>query len=72
MSFCHQPISVVRRVWCVVRRMSERRQQFALNDIFSETTMPIFDMKHCLVDLYQVCSNGGPKCTSNGGSLVRK
>ena len=39
------------------------RQQFALNDIFSETARPralIFDMKHCLIDLYQVCSNGAP------------
>ena len=38
-----------------------RRQQFALNDISSETTMPrvlIFEMKHCLVGLYRVCSNG--------------
>ena len=38
-SFCHQPMYVV----C--------RQQFALNDIFSETTRPrdlIFGIKHCL------------------------
>ena len=34
-----------------------------LNDIFSETTRPralIFGMKHCLVDLYQIHSNGAP------------
>ena len=40
-----------------------RRQQFALNNIFHETTKPralIFDTKYCLVDLNQVCSNGGP------------
>ena len=40
-----------------------RRQQFALNNIFSETTRPrllIFGKKHCLEDLYQICSNGGP------------
>ena len=39
-------------------------QQFALNNIFSETTRPralIYDLKHCLVDLYQVCSVGGPR-----------
>ena len=39
-SFCHQPMYVV----C--------RQQFALNDMFSETTRPtrdlIFGIKHCL------------------------
>ena len=36
---------------------------FALNDIFSEATAPSalkFDMKHCLVYLYQVCSVAGP------------
>ena len=51
-------MSVVSRVTCVVRR-----QQFALNNISSETTRPralIFGMEHCLVDLYQVYSNGGP------------
>ena len=40
-----------------------RRQEFALNDIFSETTRPealIFTMKHCPVDLHQVYSNGHP------------
>ena len=57
MSYCHWPVSVVRRASSVVRR-----QQFALNNISSETIRPralIFGM-HCLVDLYQVCSNGGP------------
>ena len=35
----------------------------ALNNISSEITRPrafIFGMYHCLVDLYQVCSDGGP------------
>ena len=39
-----------------------RYQSCALNDIISETTRPsalIFEIKHCLVDLYQVCSIGG-------------
>ena len=51
MSYCHWPITVL------------RREQFALNNISSETVRPralIFGMKHCLVDFYQVCSNGGP------------
>ena len=50
-SYCHWPMSVV------------RHQQFALNNISSETTRPralIFDMEHCLMDLYQISSNGGP------------
>ena len=37
-------------------------QQFASDDI-SETTRPrllLFSMKHCLVNIYQICSNGGP------------
>ena len=53
MSQC--PLSVMRCLSCIVRH-----QQFALNDIFSETTRPralIFGMKHCLVDFYQVCLN---------------
>ena len=40
------------------------RQQFALNNIFFDTTRPralIFGMKHYLVGFYQVCSNGGPE-----------
>ena len=44
------PSSVVYHALCVVRR-----QQFALNDIFSETTMPrtlIFGMKQCLASLF--------------------
>ena len=39
------------------------RQQIAFNDICSETTRLtalVFGMKHCLVDLYQFSSNGGP------------
>ena len=51
-------MSLVSRVTCVVRH-----QQFALNNISSETSRPralIFGMEHCLVDLYQICSNGGP------------
>ena len=39
-----------------------RRQQVALNNISSEKTRHralIFGMEHCLMDLYQVCSNGG-------------
>ena len=39
-----------------------RRQQFAFNNISSETARPralIFGMLHCLVDFYQVWSNGG-------------
>ena len=50
-TYCHQPMSIV------------HRQQFPLNDIFSETTTPralICVTKHCLVDLYQVCSNSTP------------
>ena len=50
MSYCHWPMSVV------------RRQQFALNNI-SETARYralIFNIEHCLIDLYKVCSNGGP------------
>ena len=38
------------------------RQQFALKDIYSNTTKPrvlIFDMMHCIVD--QVCSVAGPR-----------
>ena len=34
-SYCHWPVSVVRRATCVVRR-----QQFALNNISSETIRP--------------------------------
>ena len=52
-SYCHQPMSVVRRASSTI----------ASNDISSETAKPralIFGMLHCLVDLYQVCSNGGP------------
>ena len=48
-----------------------RRQQFAINDIFSETAWPralIFGMKHCLVDLYQVCSNGGLRVQNGRGA----
>ena len=40
---------------CVVHH-----QEIALNDIFSETTKSrafIFGMKHCLVNIYHVCSN---------------
>ena len=40
-----------------------RRQQFALNDIFSERTRPksfIYHTKHWLVDRFQICSNAGP------------
>ena len=54
-----------------------RRQQFALNNISSETIRPralIFGMQHCLVDLYQVCSNGGPGVQNGpaaGGSWVQ-
>ena len=33
--YCHWPMSVVRRPSCIVRR-----QQFAVNDIFSETARP--------------------------------
>ena len=43
--------------------MSVVRQQFALNDISSETARSrdlIFDMNHRLVTLYQVCSYGDP------------
>ena len=60
---------------CVVRR-----QQFALNNISSETARPsalIFGMQHCLVDLYQVFSNDGPgvrngPASGGGGSWVQK
>ena len=42
-----------------------RHQQFALNDIFSETARPpalIFGVLHvyCLVNRFQIYSNGGP------------
>ena len=40
------------------------RQQVAFNDIFSETTRArafIFDLNHCIVDLYQVLSVGGTR-----------
>ena len=60
MSYCHGPMSVVRRASSVVRRASST---IALNNISSETARPralIFGMEHCLMDLYQVCSNGGP------------
>ena len=56
-SYCHWPMSVVHRASSVVRR-----QQFALNNISSETARPrafIFSILHCLTDPYQVCSNGG-------------
>ena len=56
-SYCHWPMSVVHRASSVVRR-----QQFALNNICSETASPralIFGMWHCLIDLYRVCSKGG-------------
>ena len=51
-----------------------RRQEFGLNDIFSETTRPealIFTMKHCLVDLHQVYSNGYPG-VQNGPAVGRE
>ena len=44
----------------VVRRASST---IALNNISSESARPralIFGMWHCLMDLFQVCSNGGP------------
>ena len=56
-SYCHQPVSVVSHVLVMCHK------QFALN-IFSETWRPralIFVMKHCLVDLFQVCSVGDPR-----------
>ena len=43
-----------------MRRLAMCRKQFVLN-VCSETTRPralIFGMKHCLVNLYQVCSIG--------------
>ena len=46
-------------------------KQFALN-VFSETTRPralIFGMKHCLVDLCQVCSVGDPRVQNGLGVL---
>ena len=49
---------------CVVNK-------FALNDIFSKTTRPralIFGMKHCLVVLYQVYSNGCPRVQNGPGA----
>ena len=39
------------------------QQQFAFNDIFSETTGTralILGMKHCLVDFYKEYSDGSP------------
>ena len=60
MSYCHWPMSVISRPSCVVRHVSST---IALNNISSETARPralICGMYHCLMDLYQVCSNGGP------------
>ena len=57
-SYYHQPLSVMRRP-----SFFACRQQCALNYIFSGSTRPkalIFGMKHCLVNLYQAGSNGGP------------
>ena len=51
-SYCHQPMSGARRPSSTT----------ASNDILSETAKPralIFGMQHCLVDLYQIYSNGG-------------
>ena len=70
MSYCHQPMSVLRHlvIFC---------KQFALH-VFSATTRSrlalIFGMKHCLVDLYQVCSVGEPKVQigPTGGLWVQK
>ena len=63
-SYCHQAMSVV----C--------RQQFALNGIVSKTIRAlIFGMKHCLVDLYRMRSNGGPGIQNGSaevGACVRK
>ena len=52
--YCHQPMSIARCASSVVRH-----QRFALNIICSKITghrALIFGMKHCLGDLYQVCS----------------
>ena len=52
-SYCHWPMSVVCRASSTI----------ALNNISSETARPralIFGMYHCLMDFYQVCSNGCP------------
>ena len=41
-----------------------RYQLCVVNSLLSETTRPralIFDMKHCLINLYQVYSAAGPK-----------
>ena len=62
-SYCHQSMSVVRHPSSTITS----------NDISSETAKPralIYGMQHCLVDLYQVCSNGGPgiqNCPAAGG-----
>ena len=73
MGYCHQPMSVVRRAKCVVRRVSST---IASNDISSETARTlIFGIQHCLVDFYQVCSNDGPGVPNGpaaGGSWVQK
>ena len=68
-SYCHQPMSVVRHPSSTITS----------NDISFETAKPralIYGMQHCLVDLYQVCSNGGPgiqNClAAGGGSWVQK
>ena len=45
-----------------MRRSVMCSKQFALN-VFSETSSTrawIFGMKHCLLNIYQVCSNGTP------------
>ena len=71
-SYCHQPFCRASYIVC--------RQQFALNDIFFETSRPralTFNMKHCLIDLYQVCSNYGPGVQNSPasgvlGSKIRK
>ena len=43
----------------------------ASNNISSETTRPralLFGLKHCVVDLYQVCSDSGPG-VQNGSAV---
>ena len=80
-SYCHQPMSGVRRQSPVVRRESSvvrrpssvvRRQQLLQTTsppkLLSQPRALIFGMQHCLVDLYQVCSNGGPGVQNGPGA----
>ena len=61
MSYFHEPMSAV---LCMSGVVCCASSTICFKDIFSETPRPrpralIFGMKHCIVDVYQVCSNIG-------------